>query len=156
MERTLVILKPDAVQRQILGQIITRFERKGLQIIAAKLMGIDADLAQRHYAEHKGKPFFNSLIEYITSGPVLVMVLRGEEVISITRKMMGATFAHQAEPGTIRGDFGAATGTLNLVHGSDSAESAQREIELFFSDNEIMEYELNNKSWIFNPQSSKE
>jgi len=148
MERTLVILKPDALQRQLVGRIITRFEEKGLQIVACKMMQMSRDLAERHYAVHKGKPFYASLIEYIISGPVMVVVLQAAGVIEMTRKMMGATFGFQAEPGTIRGDFGASRG-LNLIHGSDSPQAAQTEIKLFFADTELIDYQLSGSGWIY-------
>jgi nucleoside-diphosphate kinase len=149
VERTLVILKPDAVQRQLLGRIVTRFEEKGLQIVACKLMRISRDLGERHYAVHKGKPFYEPLLKYMTSGPVLVLVLQADGVIAQVRKLMGATFASNAEPGTIRGDFGCAPGTLNLIHGSDSPESAATEIKLFFRDDELTDYQLANHAWLY-------
>lgn len=142
MQRTIIILKPDAVQRQLLGRIITRFEEKGLQIIGCKFMQITRQLAERHYAVHKGKPFYEPLLTYMTSGPVLVLALQAPEAVAIARKLMGATFAADAAPGTIRGDFGCATGTYNLVHGSDSGETAAEELKLFFSDDELVDYEL--------------
>ena len=119
MEQTLIILKPDCIQRRLMGRIIQRFEDKGLTITAMKMMRISRDLAERHYAPHKGKPFYPGLIAYITSGPVVVMVVAGPRAINVCRKLMGKTFGFDAEPGTIRGDFGAST-TYNLVHGSDS------------------------------------
>ena len=131
LDRTLIILKPDAVQRNLVGQIITRFEQKGLQIVAAKFMKIAPGLAEQHYAPHKGKPFYDGLVKFMTSSPVLVLALAGKDVINIARKMMGATFGSKAEPGTIRGDYGTLI-TENLVHGSDSTESADRELKLFF------------------------
>ena len=148
MERTLVIIKPDAVQRQLAGRIISRFEEKGLQIAAVKFMRLSQELAREHYAVHKGKDFFEPLIKYITSGPVLIMVLQAEGVIAMARKLMGATFGNQAEPGTIRGDFGGSQG-FNLIHGSDSTESAETEIKLFFNNGELVDYELTNKHWLY-------
>ncbi len=148
MERTLVILKPDAVQRQMMGKIITRFEEKGLQIVACKMMTISPQLADRHYEAHTAKPFYPGLKAYMTGGPVLVLVLQADDVIAMVRKMMGATFASNAEPGTIRGDLGCAKGTFNLIHGSDSPEAAQREIGLFFGKNELFDYELTTKCWL--------
>lgn len=148
MERTLVIIKPDAVQRQLAGRIISRFEEKGLQIAAVKFMRISQELAREHYAVHKGKDFFEPLIKYITSGPVLIMVLQAEGVIAMARKLMGATFGSQAEPGTIRGDFGGSQG-FNLIHGSDSTESAETEIKLFFNNDELVDYELTNQHWLY-------
>jgi nucleoside-diphosphate kinase len=137
MERTLVIIKPDAVQRRLAGEIIQRFERRGLRIIAMKLVKIDSDLAQRHYAEHDGKPFYEPLIRYITAAPSVVMILEGYKAISAVRRMLGATNPAEAEPGTIRADYAMQT-RYNLVHGSDAAATANREIELFFSPEEII------------------
>ena len=148
MERTLVIIKPDAVQRQLAGRIISRFEEKGLQIVAVKFMRLSQELAREHYAVHKGKDFFEPLIKYITSGPVLIMVLEADGVITMARKLMGATFGSQAEPGTIRGDFGGSQG-FNLIHGSDSPESAETEIKHFFNNGELVDYELTNKHWLY-------
>ena len=148
MERTLIILKPDAVQRQLVGAILSRFEDKGLQIVSAKFMQISRELAQRHYAVHKGKDFYEPTVEYMTSGPVLVLVLQAKGAITIARKLMGTTFGFEAEPGTIRGDFGLSS-RFNLVHGSDSPETAEAEINLYFTEDEIIEYELTNQHWIF-------
>lgn len=147
MERTLIIIKPDAVQRQLVGRIIQRFEEKGLQIAAAKFMRISLELAQLHYAVHKGKPFYEPLLEYITSGPVCVLVLQGPGVIKMARKLMGQTFGCEADPGTIRGDFGGSRG-FNLVHGSDCPEAAQEEISLYFQSSDLVDYELANQHWI--------
>jgi nucleoside-diphosphate kinase len=152
LEQTLVILKPDAVQRRLLGRIIQRFEDKGLRIAAVKFMRISKDLAERHYAVHKGKPFYPSLIEYITSGPVVVMVLAGPQAIAVTRKMMGKTFGFEAEPGTIRGDYGISR-TLNLIHGSDGPDSAGKEIALFFSKDEIIEFNMCDEPWAIQTQN---
>jgi nucleoside-diphosphate kinase len=137
MERTLVIVKPDAVQRRLVGEIIHRFERRGLRIIALKMLKIDLPLAERHYAEHKGKPFYEPLIKYITAAPAVVMVLEGYRAISAVRRMLGATNPAEAEPGTIRADYAMQT-RYNLVHGSDGTETAKREIDLFFSQDEIV------------------
>ena len=137
-ERTLIIIKPDGVQRGLVGEIIGRFEKKGLKIAAAKLFHISRELAEEHYQMHKDKPFVQRAVEYISSGPVMLMVLEADRVVEISRKMMGATFGYDAEPGTIRGDFGFSK-TYNLVHGSDSAESAQREIDLYFEPGEIID-----------------
>lgn len=147
MEQTLIILKPDAVQRQIIGRLIARFEAKGLQITAMKMIHISRDLAEEHYAVHKGKDFYPRLIDYITTSPVVVMVLAGPKAIEVSRKMMGKTFGSQAESGTIRGDF-SVSDTFNLVHGSDSPESAATEIALYFSDDEILSYERNSSRWL--------
>jgi nucleoside-diphosphate kinase len=148
MERTLIILKPDAVQRGLVGQIITRFENKGLQIVAARFMRISPQLAEAHYAPHKGKPFYEPLVRFMTSSPVLVMALEGKDAIVITRKMMGATFGSKAEAGTIRGDFGVSN-SFNLVHGSDSPESAQRELGLFFKPEELLDWTPAGRPWVY-------
>jgi nucleoside-diphosphate kinase len=132
-ERTLVLVKPDALRRQLAGEIVARFERRGLQIVSATLVQVDRDLAERHYAEHAEKPFFGELVEFITSGPTLALVLEGESAISVVRTTMGATNPVDSAPGTIRGDLALAMPD-NLVHGSDSRESAEREIELWFRD----------------------
>jgi len=132
MERTLIILKPDAVQRGLIGPIITRLEQRGLRFAAMKLMQITPDLAARHYAIHKGKPFYEGLVQFITSGPVVVAVIEGKDAINIVRKTLGATSPANAEPGTIRADFGLEIGR-NLVHGSDGPDTAATEIPLFFS-----------------------
>ena len=132
MKQTLVLCKPDAVERGLVGEIISRFEKKGLKIVALRMLVIGSDLAEKHYAEHVGKPFYDDLVDFIGRSPAVAMVIEGpEDTWEIVRKMMGATNAAQAEPGTIRGDFSALF-TENLVHGSDSAESAKREIEIFF------------------------
>ena len=148
MERTLVILKPDAVERGLIGEIITRFERRGLRIVGMKLLQIDKTLAQRHYAIHEGKPFYEPLIRYITSSPVVVMVLEGNDAIEVVRRTMGATNPTEAAPGTIRADFGLEIGR-NLVHGSDGSETAAFEVPLFFSEEEILSYERDVDRWIF-------
>ena len=147
MERTLVILKPDAVQRGLIGPILTRLERRGLRLAAMKLMQITPELAARHYAIHKGKPFYEGLIQFITSGPVVVAVIEGQDAINIVRKTMGATNPTQAEPGTIRADFGLEIGR-NLVHGSDGPDTAAYEIPLFFAEDEILTYERAVDGWI--------
>jgi len=139
VERTLVLLKPDAVARGLCGEIVSRFEKKGLRLAAMKLMKVDEDLAKRHYAMHEGKPFFQSLIEYITALPIVAMVLEGPNAIATVRTIMGATDPAKAAPGTIRGDFGLDISN-NLVHGSDSEESAKREIALFFKEEEILSW----------------
>ncbi len=147
-ERTLIILKPDAVQRQLVGELISRFERKGFQLAAARFMQIPEDLARRHYAVHEGKPFFEGVVKYLASAPVLVMVWQAEGVIAMARKLMGATFGFDAEPGTIRGDYGSSM-RFNLVHGSDSPESAEYEIGLYFKPEEIVDYQLTNSHWLY-------
>src|SRR4051812_18581274 len=133
MDRTLILVKPDAFARGLTGEIVARLERKGLKIVALRHMQMDRELAERHYAEHAEKPFFGELVEFITSGPLVAMVLEGGEAVTAARQVIGATNPLEASPGSIRGDFAIETGQ-NLVHGSDSAESAQREIELFFPD----------------------
>ncbi len=150
MERTLIILKPDCVQRRLVGRIMQRFEDKGLTIAAMKLMQVSRSLAEQHYAVHKGKPFYPGLIEYITSGPVVVMIIAGPNAISISRKLMGKTFGYEAEPGTIRGDFGASR-TYNLVHGSDAPETAAAEIVLYFKPEEILDYTPADYAYVFKP-----
>lgn len=150
MEKTLIILKPDCLQRRLAGQIISRFEAKGLTLAAMKLMQISTELAERHYAPHKGKPFYPGLIEYITAGPVVVMVLAGPNAINVARKMMGKTFGFEAEPGTIRGDFGLSK-TYNLIHGSDGPESAEAEIALYFSSSELVDYKPCTDAWTTKP-----
>jgi len=131
MDRTLILVKPDAFARGLTGEIIARFERKGLSLVALKEMTVDDDLARRHYAEHDGKPFFGELVEFITSGPLVAMVLEGEQAVTAARQVIGATNPLEASPGSIRGDFAIAVGQ-NMVHGSDSSESAAREAGLFF------------------------
>ena len=131
METTLLIVKPDGVQRGLVGQIVGRFERKGLQIVGMKMMTIPQELAATHYKDHQGKPFYDGLVNFMTSSPVVAFAVRGVGAIAICRKMMGATFGPDAEPGTIRGDFGCSR-SFNLIHGSDAPESAERELELFF------------------------
>jgi nucleoside-diphosphate kinase len=136
MDRTLILVKPDAFERGLTGEIIARFERKGLRIVALQHMTMSADMAEQHYAEHEGKPFFGELVEFITSAPTLALVLEGESAIGVVRTTMGATNPTNAAPGTIRGDLALAMPD-NLVHGSDSPESAEREIALWFSADEL-------------------
>ena len=131
MDRTLILVKPDAFARNLTGEIIARFERKGLRIAALKYMTMDTQLAEQHYAEHEGKPFFRELVEFITSGPIVAMVLEGDQAITAARQVIGATNPLEAAPGSIRGDFAVEVGQ-NMVHGSDSPESAEREANLFF------------------------
>ena len=146
IERTLVLVKPDGVQRGLVGEIIARFEHKALKIVAAKLMRVSPELAGRHYAEHHGKPFYPGLVAHITSAPVLAMVLEGRSAISVVRLMTGATNPQTAAPGTIRGDFAIAV-TPNLVHASDSPASAEREMALFFTPQELVEYERTDRAF---------
>ena len=148
MERTLVILKPDALQRRLIGRIIQRFEDKGFKICALKMMRISRELAERHYGQHKGKEFYEPLVNYMTGTPVVVLVLEGKNAIIISRRMMGKTFGADADPGTIRGDF-AISNRFNLVHGSDSPEAAEREIALFFEPAELMDYEAGDTQWVY-------
>ncbi len=146
MERSLVLLKPDTVQRGLMGKLIDRIEKKGLKVVGMKMMRVEEGLAKEHYAEHVDKDFFSDLFGFITSSPIVAMVVEGEQAINVLRKMMGATNPFEAEPGTIRGDFGLDL-TMNLVHGSDSPESAEREIDLFFEPPEILDYELTVGEW---------
>lgn len=148
MERTLIILKPDCLQRRLVGRVLQRFEDKGLSLAGMKLMHIPRDLAERHYEPHKGKPFYPGLIDYITSGPVVVLVLQGKRCIEIARTLMGKTFGYEAAPGTIRGDFGASR-SYNLVHGSDAPESAETEIALYFSTDELLDFTPAGAEWVF-------
>jgi len=148
MERTFVMVKPDGVQRNLVGNIISVFETKGLKIIALKMMYIPRETAQKHYAEHREKPFYDGLVSYITSGPVVAMVLEGKEAVSVARKIMGQTNPREAAPGTIRFMYGMDVGR-NIVHGSDSPESARREIELFFTPNEVTDYISDINKWIY-------
>ena len=147
-ERTLVIIKPDAIQRHLAGEIILRLERKGLKLVAAKFMQITEKLASQLYAVHKEKPFYESLVQFICSSPVLVMVWEADGIIETIRKIMGATSGYDAQPGTIRGDFSCSV-RYNLIHGSDSRESAEREIEIFFRPDEIIDYELSDVNWLY-------
>ncbi len=146
MQTTLIIIKPDAVQRCLMGRIISRFEEKGLQVIGAKFIKISQELAAQHYREHQGKKFYDSLLRFMTKSPVLVLAIRGKTAIEVCRNIIGATSGRKAAPGTIRGDLGMSA-TFNLVHGSDSLESAQREIELFFKPEEIIEYGRARDEW---------
>jgi nucleoside-diphosphate kinase len=148
MERSLIILKPDAVQRGLIGPILTRLEQRGLKLAGLKLMRIDEPLARRHYAVHEGKPFFNGLVEYIISGPVVVAVLIGKNVIGTVRNTVGATNPAQAAPGTIRGDFAVEIGR-NLIHASDSPENGEKEIELFFDQEELVTLDRSSDAWIY-------
>lgn len=148
MERTLVIIKPDAVQRGLIGETISRLERRGLKIVGMKLMQIDEELARRHYSVHRGKPFFEGLIDYITSAPVVVMVVEGPKAIEAVRLTMGATDPVNAAPGTIRGDY-ALDILRNLVHGSDGPDTARTEVALFFGENELVSWPRDTDRWAF-------
>lgn len=147
MERTLIIIKPDAVQRGLVGAIITRFEQRGLRIVGLKFMQITHELAERHYAVHQGKPFYEGLLVYITSGPVVVMVLEGPQAIAAARATMGATRPLEASPGTIRADFGLEVGR-NLIHGSDGPDTAHFELGLFFDESELVSWTRDTDRWI--------
>ncbi len=148
MEKTFIMVKPDGVQRGLIGEIVNRFEQKGFSLVGAKLMQISQELAENHYGEHKERPFFGELVDFITSGPVFAMVWEGENVIKTSRLMIGATNPQEANPGSIRGDYAITVGK-NIIHGSDSAESAEREINLFFNESELVNYEKQDKTWIY-------
>lgn len=147
MEKSLVLIKPDAVQRGLTGKILSRLERRGLKIIALKMIQVDKTLAQRHYAIHKEKPFFNDLVNFITASPVVAAIFEGKNAIEVVRQTMGKTNSAEASPGTIRGDFGIDI-QQNLVHGSDSVENAAKEIEIFFNPGEILSYTRDLDRWI--------
>lgn len=149
-ERTLVLIKPDGVQRQLAGRILARYEDRGLKVVALKLVTVDRDLAGRHYAVHREKPFFGSLVEFITSGPLVALALEGPNAIAIVRALNGATRPHEAAPGTIRGDFAVET-AQNLVHASDSAETAEAELALWFRPDELQSYERDVDRWVLAP-----
>ena len=147
MDRTLVLVKPDGVQRGLIGEVISRLENRGIKLVALKLLQIDANLARQHYAEHVERPFFTGLVDFITSSPVAAMVWEADNVASLVRQTMGETDPLKSPPGTLRGDLGINIGR-NLVHGSDSPDSAQREIDLFFDHSEILSYDRNSDPWI--------
>ncbi|MFX3674706.1 MAG: nucleoside-diphosphate kinase [Paenisporosarcina sp.] len=147
MERTFLMVKPDGVQRNLIGEIVGRFEKKGYQLVGAKLMQITPELAGEHYGEHKERPFFGELVDFITSGPVFAMVWEGENVIATSRLLVGATNPKESAPGTIRGDFAVTVGK-NIIHGSDSADSAVREIGLFFKEEELVSYAKDANNWV--------
>lgn len=148
MERTLILIKPDAMQRGLAGEVITRFERRGLRIVAMRLLKVDKAMAKKHYGEHVGKPFFDGLVEYITSSPIIAAVFEGTNAVAAARQLMGSTRPTEAAPGTIRADFGLEVGR-NLVHGSDSVASAKREIEIFFAGQRISSWSRNVDPWVF-------
>jgi nucleoside-diphosphate kinase len=148
MEKSLIILKPDAVQRGLIGPILTRLEQRGLKFSGLKLMQISQELASKHYSVHEGKPFYNSLVEYITASPVVVLAVQGADVIKIVRSTVGATKPAEAAPGTIRGDFGLEIGR-NLIHASDSPENGETEVSLFFQPSELLTWERNTDAWIY-------
>ncbi len=147
MEQTLVIIKPDALQRRLVGRIVERLERKGLKLVAMKMVRLDRRTGERHYDEHKGKPFYEPLLRFITSAPVILAVVQAPGAVQIVRKLTGATFGTEAEAGTIRGDM-AVSNRYNLVHASDSPESAKKEIALFFNAEEILEYTSADETWV--------
>jgi len=151
VERTLVLIKPDAVQRGLAGEILSRLERRGLRIVALKMMQVDEALAHQHYAEHRDKPFFGELVRFITSAPLIACVVEGPQAVEVVRQTMGATDPKKAAPGTIRGDLGLDI-THNLIHGSDSQETARREIALFFREEEILSYRRDIDRWAFGPE----
>lgn len=148
MERSFVMVKPDGVQRQLIGEILARFERKGFRLAGAKFMNVSVALAKKHYAEHEGKPFFGELVDFITSGPVFAMAIEGDNCIGMIRTMVGATKPEDAAPGSIRGDYVSYMGK-NIIHASDSAESAKRELALWFGDDELIEYRRDIDGWVF-------
>jgi nucleoside-diphosphate kinase len=147
LERTLVLVKPDAVQRGLIGEIVNRFERRGLHPVGMKLMQVTGEAAERHYAEHREKPFFAGLVEFITSSPVVAMVWEGPGAVAMVRAMMGATHPASSAPGTIRGDL-AVSLAMNVVHGSDSVESAAREVDIFFAPDELISWESSSTAWV--------
>lgn len=147
-ERTLILLKPDAVQRGLVGRIISRFEEKGLKIVGTKFQMIPRATLEQHYASHKGKSFYEGLVSFMAKSPVVVLALEGKNAITVARKMMGATFGSKAEPGTIRGDFGISD-SFNLIHGSDAPEAAAKELKLFFRDDELVNYDSVSRTWVY-------
>ncbi len=148
MERTFLMLKPDALQRNLIGEVVSRIERKGLKLVGAKLMTVPRSLAETHYSEHQGKPFYEGLVSFITSAPVFAMVVEGEDAVDVSRHIIGETNPSEAAPGTIRGDFGLTIGR-NIIHGSDSTESADKEINLWFNPEELSDYTANNEAWLY-------
>tara|TARA_Y100000588_G_scaffold353076_1_gene406218 strand:- start:129 stop:578 length:450 start_codon:yes stop_codon:yes gene_type:complete len=147
LQKTLLLVKPDGVQRGLVGQIVSRIEQKGLKLVGLKLMKVSKELANQHYGEHIGKPFFNDLVDFITSSPIVAMAVEGDNAVQVMRVIMGTTNPQEASPGTIRGDFGMTIG-MNLIHGSDSAESAERELSLFFNSEEILDYQREVDKWV--------
>lgn len=148
MEKTLLIVKPDAIQRRVVGEVIRRFESKGFQVVAVKMARLPETLVREHYAAHKGESFYEPLVRYMSGHPVILMVVRAKGAVAIARKMMGVTFGCDAEPGTIRGDL-AVSNRFNLIHGSDSPEAAEREIHLFFKPEEVFDEPDAQESWIY-------
>jgi len=154
MEKTLIVLKPDAVQRQLVGEILHRFERRGLKIVALKMIRLSLERARRMYAVHEGKEFHARLVEFMTSSPVVAIVVVGKEVVPVVRDMVGPTFGPDAPTGTIRGDYGLSR-RYNLIHASDSLESADNEIPVFFDEDEIQEWHLDGEHWIYAEQEGE-
>ena len=150
-ERTLVLIKPDGVQRLLVGRILARFEERGLKVVALKLVRVDRPFAERHYAVHRGKPFFEGLLDFITSGPLVALALDGPNAIAVVRSMVGATRPHEAAPGSIRGDLAVET-AQNLVHASDAAETAAAELALWFSPGELLDYDREVDRWVLAPE----
>ena len=148
MERTLVLIKPDGVQRGLVGEIIGRIERRGLRLLGIKMMQVSRSLAEKHYAVHKGKPFYDGLIDYIIASPVVAMTWQGSKAVEVVRQVLGSTNPTQASPGTIRADFAVDTGR-NLTHGSDSAQTGELEVNLWFTLEELLDWEQDNESWVF-------
>ena len=148
MERTFSMIKPDGVQRRLVGRILNRYEEKGLQVVGLKLISMSEAQAKDLYSVHEGRPFYETLVKFITSGPVVVMAVQGAYAISVVRKLLGATFGYEADPGSIRGDFGTSKG-FNLVHGSDSTESAERELPIFFKEEELVSYRSTDLDWVY-------
>ncbi|HKD99394.1 MAG TPA: nucleoside-diphosphate kinase [Planctomycetota bacterium] len=148
LERTLVLFKPDALQRRLAGRILARFEEKGLRIVGLKLMRMTPELAATHYEAHKAKPFYAGLVRFMTSSPIVALAVEGKDSVAIVRKMVGKTFGPEAEPGTIRGDFGASR-SFNLIHASDAADTARREVELFFRAGELLDWKPTDLEWVY-------
>jgi nucleoside-diphosphate kinase len=151
IERTLVLIKPDGVQRQLTGRILARYEERGLKVVGLKLVSVDRDLADRHYAAHREKPFFGGLVDFITSAPLVALALEGPNAITVVRAINGATRPHEAAPGTVRGDFALET-AQNIVHASDGPEAAVSELALWFTDDELLEYERDVDRWVLAPE----
>lgn len=154
MERTFSMIKPDGVQRRLVGRILQRFEDKGLRVVGLKLVQIPRTTAENLYSIHKGRPFYDTLVSFVTASPAVVIVIEGNQAVSVVRKLLGATFGFNAEPGSIRGDFGCSKG-FNLIHGSDSAESAAREIPIFFQESELAKYEHVDNVWVLEEPERK-
>jgi len=148
VERTLLIVKPDAIQRRLVGEIVSRFERKGFQILAVKMTRLSEETIRRHYAAHEGKPFYEPLVRYMSGNPVILLVVQAKGAVAVARRMMGTTFGCDAEPGTVRGDL-AVSNRFNLIHGSDSPEAAEKEIALFFQPEEIHDHDDVQEPWIY-------